>query len=88
MKKLLISIALMCSIASATKVNIDMSQKRNGDVWTVASYGYITGLDHRMHRLVKNTAYPLTTLTTHKNCYIWNDGYQAKIQGNLPGVRK
>lgn len=45
MKKLLIFIALMCSIASATKVNIDMSQKRSGDVWTVASYGYITDLD-------------------------------------------
>lgn len=44
MKKLLIFIALMCSIASA-KVNIDMSQKRSGDVWTVATYGYITDLD-------------------------------------------
>lgn len=46
MKKLMIFIALMCSIASATtKVNIDMSQKRSGDVWTVATYGYITDLD-------------------------------------------
>ena len=44
MKNLIILIALMCSIASATKVNIGMSQKRNGDVWTVASYGYIMDL--------------------------------------------
>lgn len=45
MKKLLIFVALMCSIASATEVTIDMSHKRSGDVWTVASYGYITDLD-------------------------------------------
>lgn len=44
MKKLLIFIALMCSIASAG-LQIGMSHKRSGDVWTVTTYGYLTDLN-------------------------------------------